>query len=52
MEFMRRLGWIAGIIIAITWVVRDPASAGEATRSLEHLAVAGADAINTLVKNI
>ena len=52
MDIFRRLGWIAGIAIVITWVIREPASAGQFVRSLEHLAVAGADALNTLVKNI
>jgi hypothetical protein len=52
MELLRRLAWIAGIVIVITWVVRDPASAGQFTRSLGHLASAGADALNTLAANL
>ena len=52
MDFLRRLAWIAGIVIVITWVVRDPAGAGQFTKSLGHVVTAGADALGTLTKNL
>jgi hypothetical protein len=52
MDFLRRLGWLAGIAVLITWMVRDPAGAGQFAHSVGHAITAGADALGTLAANL
>ena len=43
--------WVL-IGVVVLWVIRDPAQAGKAAHALAHAAVAGADAVGTLVSNL
>jgi hypothetical protein len=52
MDFLRRLAWIAGIVIVITWAVRDPAGAGHFAHSVGNAVNAGAKALGTLTANL
>jgi hypothetical protein len=52
MDFLRRLAWLAGIVVVITWMVRDPAGAGHFARSIGNAVTAGAAALGTLAANL
>ena len=52
MSLIQRLGWLAGIAIVITWVVKDPAGAGQFAKSIEHAVSAGAAALGTLAQSL
>lgn len=52
MDFLQRLAWIAGIVVVIIWVVKDPTGAGQFAHSIGNALTAGAKALGTLTANL
>ncbi len=52
MELLRRLGWLALIVIVLLWVVRDPAGATKATHAIGNFAGQAANSFGQLMSSL
>jgi hypothetical protein len=52
MELLRRIGWVAAIVIVFLWMVRDPAGASKATHAIGHFTIQAADSFGQLMSSL